>query len=514
MSIRSLRLLRLLAWLPLLAGTAAAQTAPAPPGPEVLALREDLREIVRAPAASRYGVLVVSLERGDTLFSLNPDETLAPASNLKLFSTAAALYYLGPDFRFSTYLLTHGPIRDGALLGDLVLYGTGDPSLSGRMLESASAPFRALADSLRALGVNRVTGDLIGDGTWFDAEWRGTDWNPGDLLAWYAAPVGALSFAENMVGIQVLPGEAGEPALIRTSPATVGLAVENRVRTVSRGATSVRFENGRTGLVITGQVRRGGAGVSRTVPVGDPNNFAAAALRAILRERGIEVEGRTRTIRSAGESPVTLALGAAAGAGAAPRVLAMHRSPPLEALARVTNHVSHNLFADALLKTVGRVALGEGSFAGGGRAVEGFLEREAGIHPDALHLVDGSGLSRSNRVSARATIALLDFMTRGGAWGPYLASLPQAGSQRGLRRMYSTPAAGNLRAKTGTIRRVSALSGYVHSADGELLAFSILANEVPSTARAKQVEDAIGARIARFRRSGSARVAPDQGPGR
>jgi D-alanyl-D-alanine carboxypeptidase/D-alanyl-D-alanine-endopeptidase (penicillin-binding protein 4) len=178
----------------------------------------------------------------------------------------------------------------------------------------------------------------------------------------------------------------------------------------------------------------------------------------------------------------------------------VHLSPPLAEIAAVTNHVSHNLFAEALLKAVGRVAVGEGSFTGGARAVEYFLGCETELDSANVRLVDGSGLSRFNQVTARATIRLLDYMTRSGTWEVYVESLPEAGTARGLRRMFGTAAAENLRAKTGTIQNVSSLSGYVRSADGERLAFSVIANGVPSTSREKGTEDAIGARLARFRR--------------
>src|SRR5690606_26344585 len=145
---------------------------------------------------------------------------LVPASNLKLYSTAAALYFLGPDFRYSTYLLGDGDLRDGVLTGDLILYGTGDPAISGRMLESTTATFDALADSLAALGVREVRGDVVGDGSYFDDAWIGEGWDEDDRMRWYAAPVGALSFAENMVSVRVLPGGVGEPAQLRTTPET------------------------------------------------------------------------------------------------------------------------------------------------------------------------------------------------------------------------------------------------------------------------------------------------------
>ncbi len=494
---------------PSAAPAAAPVPPPAPPAAEVLALRGDLERLVRdAGPGARVSVLVVSLDRGDTLFSHLPDLSLVPASNLKLYSTAAALYYLGPDFRYSTYVLGTGEVEEGVLTGDLVLYGTGDPSISGRLLESSLSTFREMADSVAAQGIREVRGAVVGDGSYFDSAWIGDGWEEDDRMSWYAAPVGALSFAENVVSVRVLPGgAAGEPARIRTTPQTEGLAVENRVRTVASGATRIRFEQGADGLVVEGQIARRHPGLARSLPVVDPGNFAAAAFRAVLEERGIRVAGGVRSVRDAGSSAVALAAGSAAPAEepAPPRVLAVHLSPTLAELTRLTNHISHNLFAEAMLKAVGRVALGDGSFAGGGRAVRYFLECEANVDSASLHIVDGSGLSNLNRVTARTTVQLLDYMRRSGVGETFYASLPEAATRNDLahslrNRMGGTAAAGNLRAKTGTIQHVSSLSGYVRAADGENLAFSIIANGVPSTWRAKRAEDAIGARIARFSR--------------
>lgn len=509
------RLLGALLLVPLASGAAHAPApppvaAPAPPVPALVArhdppsasvadLRRDIADILHAPGwDAKFGVVVVSLDRGDTLFALNPDLPLAPASNLKLYSTAAALYYLGPRYRFPTLLLADGPIQNGVLQGDLVLYGMGDPTLSGRMLGSAEAPLRAMVDSLRALGVSEIAGDVVGDGSYFDDEWTAPGWTDSDLEAWYGVPIGALDWAENMVTLRILPGEVGGPARITSRPETRGLAVENRVTTVRNGATRVRITRARDRLVAEGQVRRGGS-YTRTLPVVDPANYAAAGLRAVLEEQGVRVRGRVRTVQDPSRSSFPVPTGFRAAWP--PRVVAEHLSPTLADIVSVTNHVSHNFFADALLKTAGRTAVGEGSFAAGARAVRALVARHSPADSIPLHQVDGSGLSHLDRVTARTTVGLLDFMQGGDAAADYSASLPVAGDDYGLHRMYRTAAAGNLRAKTGTIHGVSSLSGYVTTADGERVAFSIIANGVPSTAREKRSEDAIGERLARFSRN-------------
>ncbi|CAN5671242.1 hypothetical protein BH23GEM5_BH23GEM5_04820 [soil metagenome] len=406
-------------------------------GPKpVPTLQRELQALVNGAGSGRYGMLVVSLDRGDTLFALGADRPLAPASNMKLFTTAAALLLLGPEFRYSTYLLADGEVRDGVLEGDLILYGTGDPTLSGRLLPSAASAFEAMADSLRAAGIREVRGSLVGDGSFFDAEWTGPEWTASHRAAAYGAPVGALAYAENLAG-------------------------------------------GR--------------------PVSDPLRYTVAAFRETLARRGIRVVGGTRTVTQPAVSRVGFA---GAQRNAPPRPLAVHLSPPLRDIIRVTNQVSHNGFAEALLKTVGRVASGTGSFAEGCRATRVVLAQTLGLDTARLGVTDGSGLSRSNRVTAGTTVQLLTAMARSNLAPVWEESLPVASGGAGsLRnRMGGTSAAGNLRAKTGTIRSVSSLSGYVRTADGERLAFSIVANDLPDEARAKRLEDQIGARLARFRR--------------
>ncbi|MDB4948070.1 MAG: dac [Gemmatimonadetes bacterium] len=415
---------------------------PAPdPAPAVRALRAELAAVLERASGDggRRALLVVSLDRGDTLFSREPDQPLAPASNLKLYSTAAALSYLGPAFRWSTYLLAAGEVRDGVLLGDAVLFGTGDPTLSRRMTDGAPRILGALADTLRAMGVREVRGDVVGDGSWFGGQGTGVGWNPDDLRAWYAAPTGALNADENLAG-------------------------------------------------------------TRGRPLADPALHAAALLRAALASRGIAVTGRARTGFDPAASPAAFG-GSTGGRPALPeaRIVAVHLSPTLAEVAGVTNHVSQNLFADAMLRTVGRTAQGEGTFAAGARAVRRLLA-EAGADTAEVRILDGSGLSRQDRVTARSTVALLAWMARGPLAEAYAASLPGAAEPGGLKRMYGSPAAGKLRAKTGTIHGVSSLSGYVTTADGERLAFSIIANGVPDVHRAKRAEDEIGERLAAFRR--------------
>jgi PBP4 family serine-type D-alanyl-D-alanine carboxypeptidase len=225
-------------------------------------------------------------------------------------------------------------------------------------------------------------------------------------------------------------------------------------------------------------------------------------MREILLERGIGVGGGVRAVHGESESPVTgRSVFAPAFDRRQPlRVLAIHESPPMLDILEIINKRSHNMYAEQVLRTVGRVATGNGSVDGGAHAVRHFMRNEAAVDTAMLRLYDGSGLSPLNRVTARSLIQLLGFMAESEMAEDYFGSLPEAGATDGLQRMQRTEARGNLRAKTGTLARVSALSGYVRAQNGEELAFAIVSNNVPSTWRAKRVEDAIGARLARFTR--------------
>ena len=469
----------------------------------VASLREDLDRILRRANLlnERASVLVFSLDGGDTLFAHNADRPLAPASNLKLFTSAAGLFYLGPDFRYNTYLLANGPVRNGVLEGDLVLYGTGDPTLSERFGPDVMAAF---ADTLVAMGIEEVRGAIIGDASFFEGSGLGDGWQTSYSNAVYAAPASALSYSENIAVLEVRPGlSAGSPALAALLPGGEGIAIRNEVRTIASGRSSVRVtREGYAGpIVVRGQISRRTSRIRWSVPVAEPARFAAAALKAALVERAVIATGEVRAISDRSESPISgrSLFAPALGSGSRIRVLAIHTSPRLLEVLEVVNKRSNNFMAEQVLRTVGRVARGRGSVDGGADAV-GHFAGEVGIAPASFEVHDGSGLSALNRTSARSVVALLSYVAESSLWTPFWYTLPEAGAPDGLRRMIGTAAEGRLRAKTGTINQVSALSGYVRSAGGERLAFSILNNRTGSAWAAKRVEDEIGARLARFER--------------
>jgi D-alanyl-D-alanine carboxypeptidase/D-alanyl-D-alanine-endopeptidase (penicillin-binding protein 4) len=489
----------------LVAGLLAAVTSGAA-AQEVVQLQERLTGVFASSGLRNavWGAMVVSLDSGDTLFAVAPDDALAPASNLKLLTTAAALQTLGPEYRFRTYLLTDGTVSDGVLDGDLVLYGTGDPGISDRFYRHKDDVFQHLVDQLEELGIHTVTGDLVGDASFFKGPLRPPGWDSRDLNDHFAGAVSALSFNENVLSYRVMAGAQGEAPNVSTLPPHSGMELVNNALTVAgeaRPRLAILRDDPLEPVRVEGRITAGSRDVWREMTVSVPARFAAENLLAALQGREIVVQGRIRVVDDASESLLGRdGLLAPAYGRRSAHVLARHVSEPLTAYLDVINHESNNLFAEAVFRAVGRSVTGEGSPDGGARAVRAALS-EIGVDLRGVVQLDGSGLSNDNRVSAATFVSVVDRMSTSPHWNQFWASLPEAGQRGGLGRMFGTPAAGNLRAKTGTIEGVSALSGMVRSGDGERLAFSLLVNAAPSTTRAKRVENQIGALLAGFHRA-------------
>ncbi|MFN2432679.1 MAG: D-alanyl-D-alanine carboxypeptidase/D-alanyl-D-alanine-endopeptidase [Gemmatimonadota bacterium] len=474
------------------AGTAFLAT------PEQL-LQIELDRLLRGSAGERatVGAEIVSLSRGDALYSLNAERLLQPASNVKLFTSAAALHYLGPEFTWETNVWAAGPLDPGGVVrGALVLEGRGDPSLSGRFYgDSATFVFDRLAADLRARGVTRVAGDLLADNAYFEGPEMGEGWAWDIQQWWYAAQVDALSFNDNAVALVVTPGAAaGAPARVRTIPGTAYVTVRNEVLTVGRGtgqSVSVTRAPESNVVLLRGRVPVRGGGASVVVSIDDPARFALTVFRERLERAGVRVEGSTRVA----EPAIDL--------GAKPdwTLLASHVSPPLSETLAVVNKRSQNFYAEQLLRTIGAEVRGRGSPAMGIATVDEFLRLEVGLEPGSIHMVDGSGLSRLNLVTPHAVVQLLAHMARHPHAREFYDSLLVPGEDARARRLDEPLTRGNVHAKTGTVRYVSAYSGYVTAANGERLAFSILVNNRPEgKASSVQLENDVVRALARFER--------------
>jgi D-alanyl-D-alanine carboxypeptidase/D-alanyl-D-alanine-endopeptidase (penicillin-binding protein 4) len=458
-------------------------TAALPDGLPAQSLSRRLDRLLDAPGFDRHHWGVVVLDTtGKILFERHATRLFVPASNTKLLVAATAAALLPPDLRVKTSVYAAGPVTDGVLHGDLVLYGRGDPTWSRRCFVADTTragacerdpmrPLRDLAAQLRARGIRTVTGQVVGDGSWFEPTLVHATWEQGDLLWWYAAPVSALAFNDNSLDIQWGPGdEIGAPGRVAFTPNFGDVTLENRTRTVvpdSGFALEVGGDHAGLRLWAAGRMPFGRRERTSYVAIPDPNRFAAAALRAALTEARIAVQG--------GTASTTDSLRYGAARAKAP--LAEIESRPIRDWLFPILGPSQNLFAEMLLKQLGRQMGGEGSWSNGIEVERRFLIDSVGLDSTQLAPRDGSGLSHVNVVSPLAFGKLLLWMRRHPRFPIFVDALPVAGRSGTIRtRMTATPVEGRVFAKTGSIFRVNALSGYVTMPDGRTRIFSILTN--------------------------------------
>jgi D-alanyl-D-alanine carboxypeptidase/D-alanyl-D-alanine-endopeptidase (penicillin-binding protein 4) len=467
----------------------------APPAPSLLELQNRIDRILAGPSLQRtsWGILVRSLRVDETLYAKNADKLMMPASNMKIVTLAVAADRLGWDFAYETRLMATGPVSDGALEGDLLVVGSGDPSIGGT--GSDNGVFEAWAERLKAAGIRSVRGRIVGDDRAFDGETLGPGWAWDYLADGYAAGVGALQYAENMVWLTVNPApEVGGPAGVSLSSAEGDLEIHSGVTTSSPGLPTslvVRRLPGSSRLDLRGSVPLGGPPLVRSVAIDKPTLFFVNSLRATLIAQGIDVRGPAVGIGDLGPPP----------SFENAKLLDTHRSPPLSTLAIRMMKMSRNTYAETLLKTLGAAHGASGTPAG--RDAVSMTVQSWGLAPGVLGMADGSGLSRYNLVTPAALVTILTRVDRDERLrAPFQAALPIAGRDGTLEhRMKDTVAENNVRAKTGAIANGRALSGYVKTADNEPLVFSILANnfETPPEMIERAV-DAIVVRLAEFKR--------------
>jgi D-alanyl-D-alanine carboxypeptidase/D-alanyl-D-alanine-endopeptidase (penicillin-binding protein 4) len=435
------------------------------------ALTSDLNRIFNAPVMEQglWGVEVKSLATGRILYALNARKLMMPASNMKIVTLATAAETLGWDYRFRTTLETLAPIENGALQGDLVIRGSGDPTINARG-NRAKEIFDEWAAALKAAGILRIDGAIVGDDSAFDDVWLGQGWSWDYLQDGYAAPMGALELNEDIAQLSVRPGtKAGDPAALELTPGS-GLRLANRVVTGEpASAIAIAFERrvNDSVLDVSGSIPEAAAPISRDVAVMNPTLYFAQGVKDALVARGIDVSGAALDA----DDIVT------AAPPAPRRVLHETVSVPLSDIATVMMKVSQNLYAETLLKAVGAAKGTAGTVAAGRVATSAVLEAW-GIPPGAYVQADGSGLSRYDFVTADMIATILERLYRDPRHhDPFVATLPVAGKDGTVAaRMKDTRAEGNAAAKTGSISNVRALSGYVRTRDGDTLVFSILAN--------------------------------------
>ena len=437
-----------------------------------------------------WGIALVD-EGGRLIYGHNESRMFIPASNTKLVVGAVAAALLPADWRVKTSLYAGGPIVGGVLQGDLVLYGRGDPTMDRRCYATDSTragvcdvdPFtrmRQLVDTLRAKGIRAVSGDVVGDGSYFEPTLIHPNWEAFDLNWWYAAPVSGLGFHDNSVDFDWQPGQAvGAPAVITISPDLGDIGFENRTITVAPGGESDigdRFfrHPGTLQIWAEGTVALDNPRRTESFAIPDPNLYAARALRQALADAGIAVTGSTRSTTD------SLLYGRAR----ASTPLAEVQSRPLRDWIFPILNTSQNWFAEMLLKQLGKRFGKAGSWPEGLAVERRFLIDSVRVDSTQFSLSDGSGLSSSNLVSPLVFTQLLRYIRRHPRYAGFATGLPQAGLVGSLRnRFLGTPLAGRVRAKTGSISRVQSLSGYLEGGAGRTLIFSVQANHHAESSR-------------------------------
>lgn len=431
-------------------------------------LQSDLSAIFNSAQFQRsyWSVLVRRVDSGDDLYALNAAKLMMPGSVMKVVTLAAAAHVLGWDHRFETTILTAAPIQEGVLRGDLVVVGAGDPSISER--SDAPGTLKDLARRVREAGVTRVEGGVIGHDDLFDDKPFGDGWTLDNIPYGYSAAVSALEYNEGSVDLVIRAGAvAGDPVAIQVRPDGSDLQIDNRLVTVAEtgtGRLTLRRLPGSSRVVVQGQIPAKSAPFARTASVDNPTQFFATAFRIALIAEGVEVIGDAADIDDFLMKPDLTAA----------RTLVAHKSASLRELAIAMMRVSQNQYAEMLLRSLG-----------GAERVRGVLQAW-NIEDGSYAIADGSGLSRYNYVTSDALVRVLQRMhvepQHTVAFG---ATLPVTGRDGTVsKRLAGTPAEGKVRAKTGTVDNVRAIAGYVDTAGGETLVFSMIANNftIPASA--------------------------------
>lgn len=476
-----------------LCGCAKLSPAAAPSLDPLQQLHLDIMSAVGAPGVGRaaWGVAVHSIDRNEPLFELNARTLLVPASVAKLVSLATAAEAVGWDYRFETTVQATGPVVDGVLQGDLLVVGSGDPAIGGRAGDDLSI----WIDALKAQGLRRIEGRVIGDDDAIEEPRPQLAWAWDDLGYRTGALFGALNLNENQMAVTISPTSSpGGPTVLSAEPLAAQRPLGNRSMTGAPGSIQLLWPEQRPGepfLTIAGSIPVGAPPARLSISVGNPTFWFASVLRNRLLTSGIEVTGEAFDVDDVMPAPNR----------AASTVLYTYRSRPLAEMAHPLLKDSINLYGEAVM----RLNAARGVFPTNDAAIDG-MRRQLdawGIPRDAWQIIDGSGLSRRNAIAPEAVVAILRRMHDRSGASPWMTGLPVAGADGTLNgRMRDTPAANNLRAKTGTMSNVRTLAGYVTTRDGETLAFAIMADSFEgSGSAATEAVDRIAVRLASFSRN-------------
>jgi D-alanyl-D-alanine carboxypeptidase/D-alanyl-D-alanine-endopeptidase (penicillin-binding protein 4) len=475
-----------------LAGCAKSDPALAPALDPLQQLKQDVIATTTLPGVQRaaWGIVVQSLDRNERIVEVNPRTLLVPASTAKLVSLASAVDAVGWGHRYETVVRASAPIVDGIIQGDLLIVGSGDPSIGGR----AGGQLAGWVDAMKALGLRRIDGRVIGDDDAIEEPRPQLAWAWDDLGYPTGALFGALNLAENRMEITVNAGQAvDDQPTFSIEPAAWSRPLRNRTVTGPPQSMLQLWPEQRPGepfLTIAGTIPIGAPPARVQISVGNPTAWFAAVFRAALIGSGIEITGDAYDVDDVAPRPEWKTAA----------VLHTHRSGTLAEIAQPMLKNSINLYGEAAL----RLNAPNGALPTNDAALDGLRARMTawGIPADAWQIIDGSGLSRRNAIAPEALVTILQRMYDPTGSSPWMTAFPVAGRDGTLAaRMAATPAEGNVRAKTGTMSNIRTLAGYVRTRDGENLAFAILSDNFEgSGAAATDAIDRIAVRLATFSR--------------
>jgi len=435
--------------------------------------RKQVNALINAPEFQPgfFGILIKEANTGEEIFACNPDRLFMPASNMKLFTTTTAMALLDSNFTYKTDLYINGEIKNDTLFGDLIIKGSGDPTISGRFYnDNVLAVFQEWIGVLDSLKIKHITGKIIGDDNIMDDYGLGYGWAWDDLAYYYAAPTGGLTYNDNCLDFRCWPSiNSGEPANIQINPQTKYVEITNEVLTVPAGEKrNIDFfrQPGTNKIRIYGQIPADADTVNDSIALENPTLYTCTVFKETLNSSGI-TGAEACDVDDLGESiPDYSQL----------QLIAEHQSVKLPQIIKTINKISHNLYAEQVQKTLGVVFKQAGSTEAG-IAVERAWFGSIGIDTTCQFIVDGSGLSRHNLITPRQVVTMLSAIQDTPNYPHFFNSLPIMGVDGTVKsRLKGSNAAGHVFAKTGYVDKVRALSGYVQAQDGREYIFSIIAN--------------------------------------
>lgn len=443
---------------------------------------------------AHIGVDIFSIDKDKTIYSLNEYKNFVPASTIKLLTTGAALHYLGSDFVYSNQVYLDGNIKDnGEFIGNIIIRGSGDPTLSLDYYDNEKVIFDKIVSKLDSLGIKSIKGNIIGDDNYFDDEYYPSGWAWDDMKYSYSSQVGALNIYDNSIQVNITSSEKrNETANLNLIPNSDFVRIVNNVIASSESEyNEISFERDPItnffeffGTIPFDPLRRDT--VKEEIAVDNPTLYYLSNFSDHLRHFNIRFKGALIDIDDWNETPVYFKI----------KDKITKLSPPLADILEVVNRKSNNLTAEVILKTIGKEAAGDGSFDSGVRLVEKFIQKF--YERTDFNIVDGSGLSRLNFISPEVITQLLKYMYNTDDRAIFINSLAQPGQEGTLkRRMKNTTAQNRIFAKTGSMNGVSNIAAYIISERGETFIASLFFNNFTMTqAEINNLQDLIIMRLA------------------